>query len=225
MSSHRTGQYTKKEGDIAWKVYRRYLAEQDALRNNGYGFQELVEAIAGLPRLVVVHIRHADYSWSVHFNGEGDVKGNPFRAALAKGGLDISHRKPPGFFHMRSLMLAIHQAGLQLGVLKIDAGSWKFLQQDDEVIEKMETVLKSVQAFMLTICFASAKDEGPIEVDQDRREAIRFLSSNRPQNSLHRIRPGPYGSIRSAQLEGRCSRLYMAEAASPRTCLHRHPRT
>lgn len=185
--------YTRQKRDEAWELYRRYIAEQDALRDSGYAFQELQEAIARLPRLEMVYMNHGWSLWSGP-SGRKDGKNNPFHDALAVSGGDHSHCHPSGVLQMRSLMLAVHQAGLELHTLHVGDVNWKFLQPDDDTIEKMKTILNFVHSLALHISLGYLEDD----IGQEIPECRKFLSNNKLH---HFLRAAPDLSVLDIQFD------------------------
>ena len=126
--------YSKSYLAKAYKEYSRMYAEQEDLRNRDYGLEDLSEAMSRLPNLSKIWV---NYSWGAK---------NAFAAGLIAAGRDYC-----GIPFMRSLLLAVHGAGLELGTLKLGSVNWKFVKQSDRVLERMKIALRRLTTLELAI--------------------------------------------------------------------------
>ena len=81
-----------------------------------------------------------------------------------------------GIPFMRSLLLAVHEASIELGILQIDNVDWKFLQQSDEVLERMKTALRHLTTLELVI--STGMDENGNEIGVEIPTCRRYHSNN-----------------------------------------------
>ena len=144
--------YSRSHLDKAYKEYTRMYAEQEDLRHRGYGFKELSDAMSRLPKLSDICMNHG----SAICQGPKGVN-NAFAAGLSKPGGDY-YCGDGGVSFMRSLLLAVHETGIELNTLRLGEVNWKFLQQSDEVLKRMRYTLRHLTTLQLAI-FARTEHE------------------------------------------------------------------
>ena len=169
---------SKERMDEAWSMYEKFYQEQANLREREYGFGELREAISNFPNLRKVSM---SFGYALGFE-EGyttDDNTNPYLPALPAARADEWYPDPCGVPQMRSLVLAIHEANIQLKSLRIGEVNWRFLALDSTIIDKMKEVLAPLEQFELHIStgYGEEDDEIGIEIPECRD----FLHNN----SLH----------------------------------------
>lgn len=125
----------------AYKEYNRMCAEQEDLRNRGYGLKELSDAMSRLPKLSDICMNHRRHVC----RRPRDVK-YAFAAGLI--GANGDHCGIPV---MRSLLLAVYNAGIELDTLRLGDVNWKFLQQSDETLKRMKYTLCHLTTLHLVI--------------------------------------------------------------------------
>ena len=130
--------------DKAYKEYTRMYAEQEDLRNRGYGFKELSDAMSRLPKLSDICM-NCD---SAIYEGPQGVN-NAFAAGLSRPRGD--YYGGGGIPFMRSLLLAIYEAGIELDTLRLGDVNWKFLQQSDKTLNRMKYTLRHLTTLELAI--------------------------------------------------------------------------
>ena len=136
--------YSRSHLGKAYKEYTRMYAEQEDLRNRGYGFKELSDAMSRLPNLSDICMNHG----GAICEGPKGVN-NAFAAGLSRvmgdycggGGIPL----------MRSLLLAVYEAGIELDTLRLVGVNWKFLQQSDETLKRMKCTLRHLTTLELKI--------------------------------------------------------------------------
>ena len=133
--------YSRSQLEKAYKEYTRMYAEQEDLRNRGYGFKELSDAMSRLPNLSDICMSH-----------RGAICQGPrglmtaFAAGLSRGRGDYC-----GIPFMRSLLLAVYEAGIELDTLRLGDVNWKFLQQSDETLKRIKHTLRHLTTLDLVI--------------------------------------------------------------------------
>lgn len=154
--------YSKSYLEQAYKEYTRMYAEQKDLRSREYGIKELSDAMSRLPNLSEICMNHG---WEFCQRARG-VK-NHFAAGLLNSEGDHC-----GIFFMRSLLLAVHEAGIALVILEIGSVDWKFLQQSDAILERMKSTMHHLTTLELVI--STGMDENDVEIPACRK----YLSNN-----------------------------------------------
>lgn len=158
--------YSRDYLEKAYKEYTRMHAEQEALRNRDYGREEFSDAMSRLPRLSEICMNHG---WAICQRPKGAK--NAFTAGLHNAGGDYC-----GIPFMRSMLLAVHEAGIELGILQLGSVDWKFLHQSDEVLERMKTALRHLTTLELVI--STGMDESGNEIGVEIPTCRRYLSNN-----------------------------------------------
>ena len=136
--------YSRSHLGKAYKEYTRMYAEQEDLRNRGHGFKELADAMSRLPKLSDICMNHG----GAICEGPKGVN-NAFAAGLSK--MRGCHCVGGGIPFMRSLVLAVHEAGIELDTLRLGHVDWKFLQQTDETLKRMKCTLRHLTTLELAI--------------------------------------------------------------------------
>ena len=147
--------YSRSYLDKAYKEYSRMYAEQEHLRSRHYGMQELSDAMSRLPNLSEICMNHG---WAICQRSENAK--NAFAAGLVNAGGDYC-----GIPIMRSLLLAVHEAGIKLEILQLGTVDWKFLQQSDEILERMKSTLHHLTTLELAISTGMHESGNGIGVD------------------------------------------------------------
>ena len=137
--------YSRSHLDKAYKEYTRMYAEQEDLRNRGYGFKQLSDAMSRLPNLSDICMNHG----SAICQGPKGVN-NAFASSLSKPRGDY-YCGDGGISFMRSLLLAVYEAGIELDTLRLGAVNWKFLQQSDETLKRIKYTLRYLTTLELAI--------------------------------------------------------------------------
>ena len=161
--------YIMEELDKGWDIYQKYYKEQSSLKERDYGLIELSDTLKNLPNLRKISMNHSRGLWL----GAGystDEKTNLYAQALASAGSGKPGPHPCGVPQMRSLLVAISQANIQLQTLRIGTVSWKFLKMKPQILEKMKEVLSSVQRFEIQIStgYYSEGEEIGVEIPECR---------------------------------------------------------
>ena len=131
---------------MAWDIYQRYLSEQRALENNNFATDELTKAIGQFPKVKTVFMDCEFMFGEGKRNPKRDAYEDAFASALRCAGQDC-----PGVGQMHGSMQAIHNATVELDSLQIGGVSWKFMGQEDHIIEMMKEVLAPLKHFELGI--------------------------------------------------------------------------
>ncbi len=150
----------------AYKEYSQMYAEQEDLRNRDYGLKDLSDAMSRLPNLSEICM---NYSWAICPRPKGAK--NAFAAGLVNAGGDYC-----GIPFMRSMLLAVHGAGLELGTLQLGSVDWKFLKQSDRVLERMKTALHGLTTLELAI--TTGLDESGNEIGVEIPICRKYVSRN-----------------------------------------------
>lgn len=158
--------YSKSYLEVAYKEYTQMYAEQEDLRNRDCGLKEVSDAIYRLPNLSEICMNHG---WAICLRPK-DAK-NAFAAGLHNAGGDYC-----GIPFMRSLLLAVHEAGTKLSILQLGSVDWKFLQQSDEILESMKSTLRHLTTLELAI--STGIDESGNEIGVEIPACRRYLSKN-----------------------------------------------
>ena len=147
-------QYSRHLLQTTHEKHTQIHVEQKVPRNEGYGVEELSDVISRLPNLSEICMN----GWLI-----------PNRSRSADNdlaaGLDRAQSDHCSIQCMRSLLLAVHQAGTKLRVLKIDGIDWKFLQQSNETLECMKSTLSHLRSFGLSISPGYNETETDIGVE------------------------------------------------------------
>ena len=133
--------FSRSRLEKAYKEYNRMYAEQEDLRNRGYGFKELSDAMSRLPKLSEICMNHGR---TICRRPKGIKNAYAAGFSAAKGNYC-------GIPHMRSLLLAVYEAGIELDTLRLGDVNWKFLQQSDETLKRMKHTLRHLTTFYLVI--------------------------------------------------------------------------
>lgn len=136
--------YSRSHLGKAYKEYTRMYAEQEDLRNRGYGFKEQSDAISRLPKLSDICINHG----GAICQGPEDVN-NAFVVGLSR--VIGDYWGGDGIPYMRSLLNAVYEAGIELDTLRLSYVNWKFLQQRDETLKRMKYTLRYLTTLELAI--------------------------------------------------------------------------
>ena len=123
--------FSRRKLKKAYEESNRMYAEQEDLRNRGYGFKELSDAMSRLTKLsdICMNYRRTSTPRSLSV-ARGDCCGIPF---------------------MRSLLLAVYHAGIELDTLRVGDVNWKFLQQSDDTFKHMKYTLRHLTTLELVI--------------------------------------------------------------------------
>ena len=146
--------YSRSQLEKAYKEYTRMYAEQEDLRARGYGFKELSDAMSRLPNLSDICMSHRGAICQVP---RGLMKA--FAAGLSRGRGDYC-----GIPFMRSLLLAVYEAGIEFDTLRLGDANWKFLQQSDGTLKRIKHTLRHLTTLDLVISTETvyAGDQIPI---------------------------------------------------------------
>ena len=158
--------YSRSCLEEAYTEYTRMYAKQEDLRNRDYGFKELADAMSRLPKLSEICM---NYGWAI-CQRPTNAK-NPFAAGLINAGGDYC-----GIPFMRSLLLAVHAAGVELSTLELGSVDWKFLQLSDEILKRMESSLYHLTALELAI--STGMDDSGNEIGVEILVCRRYLRNN-----------------------------------------------
>lgn len=149
----------------AYREYTRIYAEQEDLRSRDYGFKDFADAMSRLPKLSQICM---NYEWAI-CERLTNAK-NAFAAGLINSGGDYC-----GIPFMRSLLLAVHAAGVELGTLQLGSVDWKFLQLSDEILESMKSTLRHLTILELVISTGMDGNEMGVEI----RDCRKYLRKNK----------------------------------------------
>lgn len=158
--------YSRSYLEKAYKEYTRMYAEQEELRRRDYGLQEFSDAMSRLPNLSEICMNHG---WAIYVRRKDAI--NAFAAGLHYAGGDYC-----GIPFMSSLLLAVHEAGIKLSILQLGSVDWKFLQQSDEVLERMKSTLYYLTTLELAI--STGMDQSGNDIGVEIPKCRRYLSKN-----------------------------------------------
>ena len=158
--------YSRSHLENAYKVYTQMYAEQEDLRNKGYGLKEFSDAMSRLPNLSELRMNHG---WAI-CQRPHNAK-NAFAAGLIKAGGDYC-----GIPFMRSLLLAVQEAAIELGTLQLGSVDWKFLQESDKTLRCMKNALRHLTTLELAI--TTGMDESGNEIGVEIPTCREYLRNN-----------------------------------------------
>ena len=158
--------YSRSHLEKAYKEYTRMYAEQEDLRNKGYGLEELSDAMSRLPNMSEICMNHG---WCIRQRPEGAK--NAFAAGLSNAGGDYC-----GIPFMRSLLLAVHGASIQLDTLQLGGVDWKFLQLDEKTFKRIKYTLRHLRTLELAI--TTGMDESGNEIGVEIPTCQKYLCNN-----------------------------------------------
>ena len=167
ISERPTHSYSRSQLSKGYKEYTRMHAEQEDLRNKGYGLKEFSDAMSRLPNLSKVCMNHG---WGIYQRPEGAR--NAFATGLTNAGTDYC-----GIPFMLSLLRAVHEAGIKLVTLQLGDVDWKFLKQSHETLECMKNTLRYLTTLKLAV--STGMDESGNEIGVEIPICRKYLCNNK----------------------------------------------
>ncbi|KAL8780224.1 MAG: hypothetical protein Q9213_006569 [Squamulea squamosa] len=158
------------EDDLAkgWDSYSVMYTEQELLRRNGHGFEDMYSAFRALPNLgsitmsegctIVTRTKYLDKTFS---------------ASLQR----LGSQHDTGIPQARALLLSAARAGLSLHEVQLGYVDWQFLQADEADFLEMKNALKSVTTFEVHI--STGCNEVTDEIGITIPECSEYLKSHR----------------------------------------------
>ena len=148
----------------AYKEYTRMYGEQEDLRKCEYGTKEFSDAMSRLPKLS-----------EICMNYEGAIRPKGAKHAFAAGLLNAGGNHC-GIPFMRSLLLAVHEAGIELNILELGSVDWRFLSQNEDILGRMKRALNHLTSLELDISTKKGQTGNRLGVGIP--DCRRYLSQN-----------------------------------------------
>ena len=165
-------EYSKETLADGWASYRSLYNQQEYIRQQGYGFLEIYDAMKGLPNLndITMSLESAIVPRSRYVD-------KAFDASLILCGSGDQNPNSCGIPQLRSLLLGASRAGLSLRRVQAGVVDWKFLKATESDFAKIKKALKSLTFFEIffTTGFDDANDMFGVEIP----ECYEYLRNSR----------------------------------------------
>lgn len=134
-------QYGKQRLEIGWAAYRKLWLEQEHLRHQSYGEDDIIRMVAQLPNLkniILSNFDHANGPKSIYFQ-------SVYQETLMEADGDEGYGEYCGVPQLLSIVRALHQAGTRIETLTANLVSWHLFEASKNDFDLLKNVFRNLK--------------------------------------------------------------------------------